>query len=167
MERGSQVWQHKSLPGERHFPAFTFQLLLTWSVCFMHLKFVGKLEHFTTAPRAGRAAQCPLLEEEEEAGWSLDSPFLSGFRSWAAAHLCLAQHWALSVPLISWKSSELQLFCHFAMMEEALGILVVVCPGTVVHLGVPGAPAQSCVCRWGRADAAPWAHAAFSLAFPE
>lgn len=34
MERGSQVWQHKSLPGERNFLAFTFQLLLTWSVSF-------------------------------------------------------------------------------------------------------------------------------------
>lgn len=53
---------------------------------------LGSLSISQLSPRAGRAAQCPLLEEEEEAGWSLDSPFLSAFRSRAAAPLCLAQN---------------------------------------------------------------------------
>lgn len=173
------VGSDREVNGKR-FPSLAAQIL-AWREAFssFYLPAVANMECVLYAPQvcweAGAFHNCPKSWQGSSVplaggggGWvEFGFSFSICFRSWAAAHLCLAQHWALSVPLISWKSSELQLFCHFAMMEEALGILVVVCPGTVVHLGVPGAPAQSCVCRWGRADAAPWAHAAFSLAFPE
>lgn len=112
---------------------------------------LGSLSISQLSPRAGRAAQCPLLEEEEEAGWSLDSPFLSAFRSRAAAPLCLAQNWALLVSLSLGNPSELQLFCHFTMLEEALGILVVAQLWTWEFLGhLPGAVcAGEAGQRWG------------------
>lgn len=122
---------------------------------------LGSLNISQLYPRAGRAAQCLLLEEE--VGWNLASPFLSAFRSRTAAHLCLAQNWALLVPLSLGKPSEVQLFCHFAMLEEALGILVVGCPDPVVHLGVSGAAAQSCECRWGRAEIRLHGHSLLSV----
>lgn len=172
-KNGASVWEHRSqellvvtenLNG-KGFPSLAAQIL-AWREAFSSFyisavvntecvllctsSLLGSLSISQLSPGAGEAAQCPLLEEE--AGWSLDSPFLSGFRSQAAAPLCLAQNWALLVSLSLGNPSELQLFCRFTMLEEALGILVVGCPGTVVHLGVSGAPAWSCVCRWGRAE---------------
>lgn len=94
----------------------TSSLLGCWSISQLPPELAGQL-----------SGPCLEEEEEEESGWSLDSPFLSGFRSPAAARLCLAQTWALSVPLSLGNPSELQLLCRFAVLEEALGVLVVLC----------------------------------------
>lgn len=104
-KNGASLWEQHSqellvvtenLNGRR-FPSLAAQIL-AWREAFSSFYLsaervllctsilLGTLSISQLSPRAGRAAQCPLLEEEEEAGWSLASPFLSGFRSRAAAH---------------------------------------------------------------------------------
>lgn len=113
-KNGASVWEYhcwellvvtENLNGKR-FPGLAAQIL-AWREAFSSFYLsVVNMEFVLYAPQVSwivgafhnccpweLAGQLSALEEED--GWSLDSPFLSGFRSRAAAPLCLAQNWTL------------------------------------------------------------------------
>lgn len=145
MEGGSQVWQHKSLPGERHFPAFTFLL----SVCFYAPQFCWVLWAFHNCPQelAGQLSAPGWRRRRLGGVWLLPSYLALDLEQQLTV---LGTELSTVSSPISGNPSELQLFCHFAVLEEALAVWAVGCPGTLVLLGVSGAPAQSSECRWGQ-----------------
>lgn len=137
LERGISSLYLSAVVNMEHVLLFTSGLWGGWSISQL------------LSLRAGRAAECPLLEEEAEG--SLNSPFLSGFRSGAAAPSCLAQAEPFSLP-VSWKPLWTAAVLSLCSAGSDFGNFGGWVPRHSCSPGISWSPAQSCVCRWGRAE---------------
>lgn len=152
---------------KRHFTDFTFQLLLTWSVCFYALQVCWVVGAFHNCPQelAGQLSALCWRRRRRLGGVEILLFYLAldlEQQLTCAWH----QNWALLVPQALGNPFELQLFCHFTMMEEALGVLVLGCKAQLFtwefleHL-----PRAVCAGEAGQRCHS-WAHTVLSC-FPE